>query len=728
MKHNYSFLFISALTLFCFESVAQVQTRKTTSKDFISIVGHSEINETNIISLPALDMDKIRVEDAEDVKKGKIERFGRAIPLSVGLEAGKWHLDLSRGGHRWRLGVTAKQAKGLLINFDDFTLPKGAELYAFNAKKSILFGPVTHENSPLKGRFATDLINGDTIFLELFEPIQMRGKSKLHIMSILYAYDVSWQDQADDTPGTLLDCQRDVVCPEGNNVGAEMDAIAFIFDTQLGTSCSGTLLNNACNNLRPTLLTAKHCLDGGNSNPSNWSFRFRFRNSVCGGTNTTSYKSILGSSQVVSSPSTGSSGDVSTDALLVQLSALPSAQSGITYAGWSRGTNITAVTALHHPRKNPLKVSTAPAPTAVTNIVSTNPNTSVSRTITQAWQVDWALNMTTQAGSSGAGYFDQNHRVVGQHSAGQGACDIRQGVAGRFDVYWNEGFNVHLSDDPAVMQTNTVGVPSLTLPDAICGFEPLGINWNGITNMNFVSGTLVGVQGSNQGFGLEPIPNFSGVGFAELRVTPSGITCNTPLIIRKDFDVGLPSPQPIFQQDGPCYAFLYVNNPVNGVTYSWKVVKNGYTYTYTGPSIGFSNPSNNDDYLTFVLTASNGCGQTVVEGDGVVLACNGPLFQGQDNGISALMSKNYKPVLSISPNPATQEVTLNIKNISPIMLNTSCDVRVLNQMGQAVVNQKLILENAIRLDINSLANGFYVVQVKGENGLSLSQKLIVNKK
>ena len=92
------------------------------------------------------------------------------------------------------------------------------------------------------------------------------------------------------------------------------------------------------------------------------------------------------------------------------------------------------------------------------------------------------------------------------------------------------------------------------------------------------------------------------------------------------------------------------------------------------------------------------------------------------------MAKNYKPVLSISPNPATHEVTLNIKDISPIMLNTLCDVMVLNQMGQAVINQKLILENAIRLDINSLANGFYVVQVKGENGLSLSQKLIVNKK
>jgi hypothetical protein len=52
----------------------------------------------------------------------------------------------------------------------------------------------------------------------------------------------------------------------------------------------------------------------------------------------------------------------------------------------------------------------------------------------------------------------------------------------------------------------------------------------------------------------------------------------------------------------------------------------------------------------------------------------------------------------------------------------------LNQIGQAVVNQKMILENTIRLDINSLANGFYVVQVKGENGLSLSQKLMVNKK
>jgi hypothetical protein len=128
------------------------------------------------------------------------------------------------------------------------------------------------------------------------------------------------------------------------------------------------------------------------------------------------------------------------------------------------------------------------------------------------------------------------------------------------------------------------------------------------------------------------------------------------------------------------------------------------------------------------LTVTNTCGSTTITGSGTLNGCFGPYLKGNDVSINALMSKNYKPTLSISPNPATNEVTFNIKDVNPMLLNTLCDVNIFNQMGQVVVSQKLILENAIHLNINDLANGFYVVQVKGENGLSLSQKLIVHKK
>jgi hypothetical protein len=290
---------------------------------------------------------------------------------------------------------------------------------------------------------------------------------------------------------------------------------------------------------------------------------------------------------------------------------------------------------------------------------------------------------------------------------------------------------VFLSDDANVTQTNTVGIPNFNLPDCISGPTPLGLNWNGVTNMNLSGGTIQGVQGSYipGQLAIEPIPNYSGSGFLEFKFKPSGIACNTPLIIRKDFEVGKPNPQAIFQQDGQCYAFLFVNNPVPGTTYQWKVIRNGYTYFYYGQSIGFSNPSDYDVYISYELTASSACGSTIVEGSGVILACNGPLFQGKgSNNMSTLKSKVYKPTLSISPNPATNDVTLNLKEINPMLVNTLCDVNIVNQMGQTVISQKLIVEDTIRLDISQLTNGFYVAQVKGENGLFLSQKLIVNRK
>ena len=82
MKHNYSFFLFSVLALVAINGNSQVQTRIITPKEFFSILGHNKVDDAKIITLPALDLKKIKNEDAEDVKKGLSQRFARAILLS----------------------------------------------------------------------------------------------------------------------------------------------------------------------------------------------------------------------------------------------------------------------------------------------------------------------------------------------------------------------------------------------------------------------------------------------------------------------------------------------------------------------------------------------------------------------------------------------------------------------------------------------------------------------
>ncbi len=697
-------------------------------KSFPSFLNPNRIANIPIVSIKPFDMEEIKKEDALDEKLGNPSRFGRSRSVDIGLSSGEWHT--TNIGKSWQIGLSSKKAKGFMLVFDELVLPEGAELFIYNVQKTMLFGPVKHSDTNDKSpRFSSDLIEGDSIILELIESPKAFKKSKLHIESVLYAYDTPSSLDVSDGLGLSLSCHRDIVCPEGSNWTTQSNAVAMIFDPVLGRRCSGTMLNNACNNLRPTLLTAFHCADFNTSRAleasernqvQNWVFRFGFKNMTCGGNDHNSQWQTIEKCSI-------SAESENTDGLLVQLNTRPSIQSGITYAGWTTNlTNITQVTALHHPEGNPMKISMSA--NNQTPIFQTLPIDNF--TLVNALQTVWNTGAIEKA-SSGCSYFDQNQRVVAQHVFSEKSCTDKRTRGGTIANAFPNGFGAVLTDDPSVTQTNTVGIPSLSIPDVICGQLPLNFNLNGFADMGVTNYTSQGVQfGVNPGWQLfvEPIPGYSGNGFADFQLKPIGIACNEPLIMRKDFQVGLPNPTVTIHHWGGCETWLTASGPPS-YSYMWTVYMSDNSVRYFIDQSAMIHYYNSGEGIGYELTVTNQCGSTTVYGGGLLggEGCTAD-FKGKDAGISALKAQSFKPTLSISPNPAAQEVTLNIKDVSPMLLNTLCDVLVLNQMGQAVINQKMILENAIRLDINSLANGFYVVQVKGENSLSLSQKLIVNKK
>jgi hypothetical protein len=86
--------------------------------------------------------------------------------------------------------------------------------------------------------------------------------------------------------------------------------------------------------------------------------------------------------------------------------------------------------------------------------------------------------------------------------------------------------------------------------------------------------------------------------------------------------------------------------------------------------------------------------------------------------VRSLNFADVKPYIQISPNPASNMVTVkipgNTKNLT---------VRLLSTRGQLILN-KVLDGESLRLDVSQLAAGVYNITVDG-NGFSAKYKLII---
>ncbi len=150
-----------------------------------------------------------------------------------------------------------------------------------------------------------------------------------------------------------------------------------------------------------------------------------------------------------------------TDFCLVELNNSPPINSGINYAGWNRSTTgITQTTIIHHPVGDVMKISRDNQAPVLDAFLGA-----------QCWRLGLDQG-ATQGGSSGSPYFDQNHRIIGQHygidDCNLPVCNRSRKFGGRFDLSWSGGGTdaTRLSNwlDPGstgAMTTNTTNVSAL---------------------------------------------------------------------------------------------------------------------------------------------------------------------------------------------------------------------------------------------------------------------------
>ncbi len=376
------------------------------------------------ITVKTINLEKVMAEDLiNDKATAKPYRIGIAKDINLGFESGTW-TELSNKDRLWRLNISSKDALHLSVNFDNFYIPEGASLYLYNNSKTDLLGAYTSLNNNESNRLGSWFVEGDNLWIEYFEPFEVKGQGKIHLDKIIHGYRLGKKHQSSAAQRALNDsgsCNQDVDCP----VGADFDSIkdevkhsvAFL-NMGNGYICSGGLINNANNDKTPYFLTANHCYSNGD-NFANYSMRFNwitsgtpqcatYNNTASGPTNFVMYGATLKAKSENS------------DFMLVELNNNIPSSWDIRYAGWDKSdTTPSFQVGIHHPSGDIMKVcrDNEPALKTTTGGVPIWVIKGTSFGSGNGWDIG-----VTEGGSSGSPLFDQTGKVIGQLWAGGAEC------------------------------------------------------------------------------------------------------------------------------------------------------------------------------------------------------------------------------------------------------------------------------------------------------------------
>ena len=333
--------------------------------------------------------------------------------VDYGFEDGKWDV-LENGDRIWRILISSPEALSLNFIFDNLFIPKGGSLYLYNIDKSDLLGAYTHKQNQEGGILGTWLVEGESVWIEYYEPQNVTGQGTLHIAKATHGYRNANTFNQSKGLNDSGDCNLDVDCSIGDDweeLKEHNKRSAGILLSGGSGFCSGALINNTENDGTPYFLTANHCY----SDPSSWAFRFGWisPNSVCA----TTANSSNGPTNMTISGATLKARDEGSDFALVQINSDIPEDWDRVFAGWDKSDNFPEFqVSIHHPSGDVMKVCR-----------DDDPATKEINAGAQTWEIvggslgGWEIGVT-EPGSSGSPLFDQEGRIIGQLFGGGAAC------------------------------------------------------------------------------------------------------------------------------------------------------------------------------------------------------------------------------------------------------------------------------------------------------------------
>lgn len=380
----------------------------------------SHLSNQTTRSLPTLSFSL----DQREIKANTTDAYdvGVAEQVNIDFVRQSSKYTSSNGVQTYQLLIEVGNALGLGVEFGNFYLPSGTQLFAYNEDKSILLGAFTSKNNQANGRFAIQPISGTKLILEYNQPSGVNEQPQLVINRIAKIYRPLFGN-TQTAQQKSSDCYKNVHCVSGLEV--ERSVMKWLYYDEKEEAyyvCSCALINQdvAANDLKPYVVTANHC--GKDADLTTAVFYFNYQNSTCSSNNASQYNYTM----------TGGNERAKRaifDMFFLELYSFPPPDYNVHLSGWDRsdrGDLPDDVMGIHHPEGIDKKISLG------TFQANTNPN---------FWRVEWDRNNApTAGGSSGSPLFEEDRdRIIGWLSYGSSSCEKLDGIDryGKFRDAWS---------------------------------------------------------------------------------------------------------------------------------------------------------------------------------------------------------------------------------------------------------------------------------------------------
>ncbi len=442
MQSNQSFLRTTCLPAAAFLAFAAFPA--LAAGNAAVVAGAQDLDKVATLLMAAVDNEAELAADEANLVPGVPLRFAVALPGGQSIRTdGTWEA-LDGDQMLWRLRIRAPGARNLNLGFSRYFMPPGGQLRLYPVSgEGHVAGPFTAADNKPHGELWTPVIPGEEIVVEVRVPASEHQDVELVIGSVNHGYRPFHGGEGPDKSGS---CNIDVVCPEGNAWRPQIRSVARL--TLGGVDlCTGFMVNNTAQDLRPLFMTAAHC-DVFPSNAASLGIYWNYQNSTCRPPGSTSSGNPgNGSLAQFQNGATWLAGSEFSDYTLLELDSTPLPEYNVFWAGWdARNINPNSVVAVHHPQTEEKRISFENDPVDTQSYLCPNPpganfcqeptsNGSHIRVI------DWDAG-TTEGGSSGSPLFNPQGRVIGQLHGGYAACsnDLPDWY-GRMSVSWDRGLS-----------------------------------------------------------------------------------------------------------------------------------------------------------------------------------------------------------------------------------------------------------------------------------------------
>jgi hypothetical protein len=699
-------------------------------------------SQITFATMPAIDMETLAAEDAVvDQYKEAPYRFGFEHETAFGMNQASWR-PTGNDKSIWQFGIECTGARTINLIFEDFYLPKGAEMFIWSADREEFLGSFNHKNNQDYRVLATSILQHDKIVVEVQSLSSVKEQVSFVISMVVHGYRPVLMNHFADFDlergpyGTSGACNNNVNCAVGSAWQVEKKSVALILSGG-SAICTGALVNNTSNDGTPYFLTAEHCYPGFGT--PNWVFVFNHETTGCTGSTGPTNQTISGCT--LKARRAGS------DFCLVQLSSAPPQSYDVQYAGWDAtdAATVTSATGIHHPSGDLKKIS-----------FENNAVPQGTWSGAETWDVQQWDDGITEVGSSGSPLFDQNHRIIGQLFGGASGCngstENGQGDSyGRFGVSWDAGASpsARLKEwlDPGntgalvidgyptgsvTAQLDASAVSITNVPSNICGssVSPVfSLLNNGSTTLTSCTIQFI-VNG-----GVVQTINWTGsiaqYGSANVNLPAITLTNGANSIV-----VTVVNPNGSTDENAnnnsvsiSCNAIVGPTVIVNvDITFddyseetSWEIVQNGNVMASSNGLYPAGNTSISesvclapgcydfiisDDYGDGLCCAYGNGSYEVSNAAGTSLAAGGNFTDSQTTNfcVSGIGVEDLiETAITLYPNPAQNEIQL----IGALANSSLC---IIDVAGNVVISTKTLSAN-VKVDTSSLSNGYYIVKL-----------------